>query len=563
MAHDDTPLNERLEELLRRRPWQGAAGGEGCGDPELLAAYAEGQLPAAARERMEQHLAACAACQTAVARLVRMAPQESAAAAAGAGARAAQPARWSLFRWRWAVPALAGVVLAGVFIYTGREQLTERAKPEAPAPSARHQAAEPVNPEVKPGVKTAPQAESSSASTPAVAPPPGAARSTPRETEMQVGRDVRGAPALSAGEKDREEQRQRVAAAKPQQQETLAVGKLQQQRPTHGGKPLQQQPMAAGGERQQPMIIGGPQQQQRMATGRAQQQPSVAAEAAPQLSVAQQAAPRAAPAAPRAAPAAPPPAASQARAADADRPREQQSQLAGAVKKEAPQDLLDEARSQKTAETRAKSGYRATEPPAVPRAVVPETEAKRGAAREDRYAQRAEANEEKADARANVAEGRRAPAPAAGAAAGAGTVGGIAAGTGGGTGRMSMEARNAAAPGSFRKQVPAGRRQLALTASGQLLVMPAESRVWRPLSIPSGAAVVDFAVFGEHLWVLLPGGRVGHSSDLGRTWDPPIETKVEDATSVSFTSPRSGEIQTRSGRRLRTTDGGESWHPVR
>jgi len=544
VAHDDTPLNERLEELLRRRLWQGAAGGEGCGDPELLAAYAEGQLPAAARERMEQHLAACAACQTAVARLVRMAPQES--AAAGAGAHAAQPARWSLFRWRWAVPALAGVVLAGLFVFTGREPIMERAKPEAPAPSARHQAAE----QEKQEVKTAPQAESSSVSTPAVAPSAAAARNAPRDAEVQVSRDVRGAPAPSAGEKDREEQRQRVAAAKPQQQETMAVGKLQQQHSGTAGRVQQQQPMAAGGEQQQqPTIIGGPQQQQRTTTGRAQQQPSVAAEAAPQLSVAQQAGQRAAPAA------APPAPTSQARAADADRPQQQQGQAAGTLKKEAPQDLLDEARAQKAADTRAKTGAAnkmLEQPPGV-RSVAPEMAAKRGVVRED--AQRAEANEEKASARANVAEGRRGPAPAGGAAAGA--AGGI------GTSRMSMEARNAAAFGSFRKQVPAGTRQLALTASGQLLFMPAESRVWRPLSIPSGATVVDFTVFGEHLWVLLPGGRVGHSPDLGRSWDPPIETKAQDATSISFTSPRSGEIQTRSGRRLRSTDGGESWHPVR
>lgn len=473
MPHDDTPL----EELLRRRARKGAAGpdpdsigtgaigagGDVCGHPELLAAYAEGQLPAASRERLESHLASCAACQTAVVRLVRLAPQESAVASATAGVRAAQPARAPFFRWRWAVPALAGVVLVGLFVYTDRERLVETGKSDAPVMTAARPAAPAES-------KTAPEAESARALSAAAVP-------RPPSREMQIARDVRGAPAPAATEKDQDRQQQRQQAPAP--------------------------------------------------------------EVAPQ-----QAAPAAAPVPPPAAP---------ARPADAERLNRQESQVESAIKKEAPQkeaaqDALDQASTQKAPEVRPKvsAANKLAEPLGGLRAAVPDTGLKSGVARAGRATTRGEAGEEKAAAREDVAEALRyRSAPGAGTA-----------------GAMSMEMRKAAASAPLRKQVSAGTRRLALGASGQLLVAPAQSGDWQPVAIPSGAAVVDFAVFREHLWVLLPGGRVGHSPDLGRTWDPPTETRAEDATSISFTSLRSGEIQTRSGRRLRTTDGGETWQPA-
>ena len=119
--------------------------------------------------------------------------------------------------------------------------------------------------------------------------------------------------------------------------------------------------------------------------------------------------------------------------------------------------------------------------------------------------------------------------------------------------------------GPFRKQISAATHRLALTASGLLLVSLAESNEWQPLTMPtgpSGAEVADFAVFGDHLWVLLPAGRVAHSADLGRSWDLPVETGAKDPVTISFTNALTGEILTRSGRRLRTADGGQAWKPV-
>ena len=97
--------DEHLEIMLKRRAESSApGGGELCGDPELLAAYAENTLDAASREMFQSHLAICNACREAVVRLVRMAPREVVVAPA-------QASKW----WRlvWATPVLAtlGVVL--------------------------------------------------------------------------------------------------------------------------------------------------------------------------------------------------------------------------------------------------------------------------------------------------------------------------------------------------------------------------------------------------------------------------------------------------------------------
>lgn len=129
MRPDDTGL----EKLLRRRAAEETGAlhpGPGCGDPETLAAYAECRLLAGARQRFEGHLAGCPACQTAVARLVRLAPEEAARLAAPV------PRRWfgfPAFRWNWALPALASAVLVGSLAYYERGRIT--APPETPATS--------------------------------------------------------------------------------------------------------------------------------------------------------------------------------------------------------------------------------------------------------------------------------------------------------------------------------------------------------------------------------------------------------------------------------------------
>jgi hypothetical protein len=130
---DETGL---IEELLRRRAQAaGAAGGPLCGDPELLAAYAENSLAEEERESFQIHLASCAACRDAVAGLVRMAPREVAPDLAGRSA-----SWWK--RWMW-VPALATVIVTGSVVLMNRQslvkepnRLTERGAPFQPQPPA-------------------------------------------------------------------------------------------------------------------------------------------------------------------------------------------------------------------------------------------------------------------------------------------------------------------------------------------------------------------------------------------------------------------------------------------
>src|ERR1019366_7476928 len=103
---DETGL---IDDLLKRRAQVGgvgaAAGGPLCGDPELMAAYAENSLDEEGRESLQIHLASCAACREAVATLVRMAPREVLTDLA------APSASWWK-QWIWA-PALAVLLIAG------------------------------------------------------------------------------------------------------------------------------------------------------------------------------------------------------------------------------------------------------------------------------------------------------------------------------------------------------------------------------------------------------------------------------------------------------------------
>ena len=489
---DHTPL----EDLLRRRNWEGAAGGELCNNAELLAAYAEGQLPQTTRERFEQHLATCAACQAAVVRLVRLAPQESAAGAAAAGTQTSRAPRISpVFRWRWALPALAGVILTGSFIYYERFQIV------APRPStAPGRVAE----------QAAPEPESPTGSPLAQAPPPQApAPQAPAEVATS-----RGVP---LGEADK---------ARPVERTTVRGT-------TVGGTTA-----AVATEEEERL----PQTRREFQGGFAEQGARAAAPV----------------------PAAAPPPPPSASPSGADRLAQLESSAARALKtKDGPQ-VLDDAVAQSASEAQAKTSVtnkladrrRAQPAPKPSRSkelrrtqAEPKNAAKSVLTLEDRLAKRADLAK-KEETRRSGAEGHQyARAEAVGAATG-------------------LKGRDAQTRGPFRKQVLAATHRLALTISGLLLVSPAESNEWQPLIIPtgpsgsSGTAVTDFAVFGDHLWVLLPGGRVAHSVNLGRSWYPLVETGAKDPVTISFTSALTGEILTRSGRRLRTADGGQTWKPV-
>jgi hypothetical protein len=444
-----------LEELLRQRSGSETAarakppaGGEPCAGPETLAAYAEGGLARAERRRFEAHLAACCDCQQAVVRLVRLTPRSGDLEAARR-----QPApRFGLFRWRWAVPALAGIVLVGSFVYWERERITRT------------------------GVEGLQQARKSAE----IAAPPSAR--TPAAAEPQPAKSAPAASALV--EKDKR------PAESPR-----AESKLEERAAKETTVPA-----AAGGfapapaaERQSPAAAAQPSQ----APGGALRQQAVT------------------PPAPAARPAPAP------KAAEAGYAPAPPAEAAGAAAAQA-----DAARSKATAmafrDEQAQEQKRAEAPPAS-------TMARGGTAGAGAARTAARTGEA-----ANVAGLQAAPA------------GGIA-------------ARRQDALDRFAKMVAAGSERIALTRSGQLLTAAAASGQWQPLSTPEGAEAIDISIVGANLWVLLRGGRVAHSADLGRSWRAVADTGAEDAVSILFSDSRNGEIRTRSGRRLRTTDGGQSW----
>jgi len=450
-----------LEELLRQRSGSETAarakppaGGEPCAGPETLAAYAEGGLARAERRRFEAHLAACCDCQQAVVRLVRLTPRSGDLEAARR-----QPApRFGLFRWRWAVPALAGIVLVGSFVYWERERIART------------------------GVEGLQQARKSAE----IAVPPPSARA-PAAAEPQPAKSARAASALV--EKDKR------PAESPH-----AESKLEERAAKETTVPA-----AAGGFAPAPAAE--------------RQSPADAAQLsqAPGGALRQQA---------MTPPAPPAPAPKAADAGYAPAPTTEAAAGAAAIP-------ADAARSKATAmafrDEQAQEQKRAEAPPASTMARGGTAGA--GAAR---TAARTAESEKKPGEAANVVGLQAAP------------VGGIA-------------ARRQDALDRFAKTVAAGSERIALTRSGQLLTAAAASGQWQPLSTPEGAEAIDISIVGANLWVLLRGGRVAHSADLGRSWRAVADTGAEDAVSILFSDSRNGEIRTRSGRRLRTTDGGQSW----
>ena len=113
---------------MRQRP--GPATPE-CADAESLAAYSDKSLASSERERLETHFADCMRCQVLLADIAR---------AEGRDPKSASGMPWYR-RWTVAIPALAAVAAAVVFISIRRpandesqpEQLVAMAKNEAPA----------------------------------------------------------------------------------------------------------------------------------------------------------------------------------------------------------------------------------------------------------------------------------------------------------------------------------------------------------------------------------------------------------------------------------------------
>lgn len=105
-----------MDGALRRVLQPGGEVVPGC-DPELNAAYAERRLRGAEQQKLEAHLAACADCRKLVTEWMAEETPDAVSAP--------RPAWW---RWRWAVPALAGVAVVASMVVYNRPHREEEKK---------------------------------------------------------------------------------------------------------------------------------------------------------------------------------------------------------------------------------------------------------------------------------------------------------------------------------------------------------------------------------------------------------------------------------------------------
>jgi hypothetical protein len=136
---------ERLLASPPGRPSRDAIGP--CVEPEAVAAWLDGGLPAAAAEQFEAHVAACAACQELLTTVVRMTPVDAPAL------QAAERRLWKT----WALPLAAAAVLV-LAVWTSwpgsrtpaapavlkEESRVARAEPPVPASEPEPPAAAPA-----------------------------------------------------------------------------------------------------------------------------------------------------------------------------------------------------------------------------------------------------------------------------------------------------------------------------------------------------------------------------------------------------------------------------------
>jgi hypothetical protein len=128
------PGDEATDRLLRRRFREdsaaSAAPAEPCPDAEILAAYVDRSLSTVEAQSIESHAASCGACTQMLAMLVDSDPEAAAgavpeddrapASAPAWAPRAQPPASSSWWRWGFAIPALAAVLVLGVWLSSMR-----------------------------------------------------------------------------------------------------------------------------------------------------------------------------------------------------------------------------------------------------------------------------------------------------------------------------------------------------------------------------------------------------------------------------------------------------------
>ena len=217
MRQGDEATDRLLRERFRRDSAAFAAPAEPCPDAEMLAAYVDRTLSTAEAQAVEAHAASCGPCTQMMAMLVDSDPEaaadavpedDRAPAAAPARAPRTEPrASASWWRWGFAIPALAAVLVLGVWLSS---MLPGGRSPDVTDVMARNEPAEraakaaEAAPQVTPQSSPSLPAESSAASArqepaaPPVAPAPPARRDEARDA---LERQVKVAPPPSADDR--------------------------------------------------------------------------------------------------------------------------------------------------------------------------------------------------------------------------------------------------------------------------------------------------------------------------------------------------------------------------
>jgi len=147
--------DDAMAGLLKRSLAGDASAGNGCPQPDILAAYFERSLDAEETARVEIHLAECARCREEVAALARA--EAEAPAAPVPDARRTRPRASWLWDWRWLAPVAAVLLITAIWA-TRRPALTNITGHvmQAPISVTPSEPAQPVPPPPAPAKKAAP-----------------------------------------------------------------------------------------------------------------------------------------------------------------------------------------------------------------------------------------------------------------------------------------------------------------------------------------------------------------------------------------------------------------------
>jgi photosystem II stability/assembly factor-like uncharacterized protein len=105
----------------------------------------------------------------------------------------------------------------------------------------------------------------------------------------------------------------------------------------------------------------------------------------------------------------------------------------------------------------------------------------------------------------------------------------------------------------------------AISAAGTLQRSMDNGSTWQELALHVGARLRAVSAVENEIWIGTFGGALYHSSDAGQHWTRVVPfsggTQMQgDVIGIEFADASHGSVQTSTGNRWTTTDGGRTWH---